>query len=45
MAIRPLAKASKPDNSSSAASIVASTVATVAAHVELVTVALQIPES
>ena len=36
---------SKPDSSSSAAAIVDSTVARVAAHVDVVTVALQIPEN
>ena len=40
-----MAKASKPDNSDVAVAIVVSTVARVAAHVELVTAALQIPES
>ena len=39
-----MAKASKPDNSDVAVAIVVSTVARVAAHVELVTAALQIPE-
>jgi hypothetical protein len=43
--VRPLAKASKPDNSLVAVAIVVSTVARVAAHVELVTAALQIPGS
>ena len=40
-----MAKVSKPDNSDVAVAIVVSTVARVAAHVELVTAALQIPES
>ena len=42
--VRPLAKASKPDNSDVTVAIVVSTVVRVAAHVELVKAALQIPE-